>query len=148
MLCGNCQLHFDFSSQDYSSVKDATISSLRKLGADPSLLEYLETDLKKYQHARGLSQSDSRADICPWIPESFSLNVPENVREKLQDHEFSIWEMRRLKKNSNDSLDEECEMCLRILEAIKCLGFDPNALTLGSSLVLEPLTLLPLRSKS
>ena len=144
MLCDNCQLHFDFSSQDYTSVKAATISSLRNSGADASLLEMLETDLNEYQDARRQFQSHKRVDVCPWLsPDSFSLDLPDDVRKIMEYFELPVWTKHFPRKSFNNLAEKGCEMCSRIIEVIQCLGFEPDIVEVESSLVLEPITLLP-----
>lgn len=119
MLCDHCQLHFDFSPQDYASVKAATISSLRNSGADASLLEMLEIDLNEYQDARRRFQSDKGVNVCPWLlPDSFPLNLLEDVRKATECFELSVWEMHSLGESSNSLAQKGCEMCSRISEAI------------------------------
>jgi hypothetical protein len=103
----------------------------------------LETDLKEYQDARRLLQCHKRAGVCPWLsPDSFPLDLPEDVRESMEYFELTVWE-KGIPKIFNNSIDKRCEMCSRIFEVIQCLGFKPDAVEVESSLILEPITLLP-----
>jgi hypothetical protein len=143
MLCDNCQLHFDLSSQDYAQVKAETISSLRNSSADASLLELLETDLNDYRDARQLSQSHKRVDICPWVsPDSLPSDLSD-IRKEMKYCELPIWKMLRLGNDFKESVKRECEMCIRILEAIQSLDFELDLVITESWLILEPITLLP-----
>jgi hypothetical protein len=149
MLCDNCQLHFDFSHHDYSHIKAETILSLRNHGADSSLLELLEKDLKRYQAARQLSQSTDRVDVFPWLqPDTLLLGLTDEALKDIPETELEIW---RSGSWSNATLKNAavkgCELCLRIAEVIQCLGFLPDLVDIESWLVLKPVTMRPFKIK-
>jgi hypothetical protein len=147
MLCNECHRHFDFSSQNYASIKKSTISELQAHHASPALLGYLKSDFHIYQ----ASKHHGQLDACPWVSSQVvSSYLTGTARAALICHELEIWQQRAYgtpRRNLQHTANEGCDMCLRICEALECLRFEVELADLESWLVLEPVTLRPLEIK-
>jgi hypothetical protein len=147
MLCDECNRHFDFASQDYTSIKESTISELQAFSANPALLQYLHSDLCIYR----ASKYHGQLDACPWVsPKVVSAYLVEAAKATLDCYELDIWQQRTYgspRRNLRESAERGCDMCLRICEALECLRFEVEVVDLESWLVLDSVTLRPLEIK-
>lgn len=140
MLCDDCRLHFDLSAQDYATIKETTISSLRVSGVNIALLQLLLEDLHSYRAAK----RNGSLDVCPWIPLSDVLEyVLEEDLSQMEAPELDVWVSALPRKDVKSTAEMGCDMCLRICEAVQSLGYEYESLDLDSWLVLDPVTLFP-----
>lgn len=141
MLCEECHRHFDLASQDYSSVKETTVSELQLAGAPLDLLRFLQADLSTYRQFRDLGWPYA----SPWVPaEAVSAFLTEESTSSLTHHDLEIWKHGEPRKYIRRSAGNGCDMCLRIWEAVESLRFDIDLTDLESWLVLHPVTLRPI----
>ena len=134
MLCNECQRHFDLSSQDYSSAKEATISELQALGAPLDLIRFLEVDLSNYQQLK----NRGHLYASPWVsPEVVSVFLTTETSSSLTYQDLEIWREGEPRRDIRRSADNGCDMCLRICEAVEGLRYDFDSVEMESWLVLD-----------
>jgi hypothetical protein len=140
MLCVECHRHFDLSFQDYTSIKEETISEIQGIYVDPAFLQFLQADLDAYR----LSKCSGQLDACPWIsPTVISKYLTEAERSTLPSYELETWDSPNHATYLRESAEKGCDMCLRMCEGIDWLGYEYEDISINSSLQLEPVTLRP-----
>lgn len=148
MLCDACRQHVDFSSLDYSAVKERTIQILKEQGTEPSLLKDLEDDFEKYRQAVELSKTHKRVDICPSFDGGVSaLNISDRLLKELEyEADIKVWgdndEGERPTADVYASAAVGCEICSRLCSIMAEIP-DFETEGLQSWLELEVVSLMP-----
>jgi hypothetical protein len=113
-------------------VKRETISHLQESGADSALLEFLQADLVTYEH----SKQQGPIDACPWIPQQQVMNYLDEAKlSSMSRPRLRVWRSRNVGESLKESMQKGCNICMRICEAVDCLGYDYSDIDIDSQYV-------------